>query len=59
MERALERAPDAAILNFHMGMILTRLGRNEEAKERLEKSLSGGQGFIGREIAEKTLKDLG
>ena len=59
MDRALERAPDAAILNFHMGMILTRLGRNEEAKERLEKSLSGGQGFIGREIAEKTLKDLG
>ena len=59
MEQALERAPDAAILNFHMGMILTKLDRHEEARERLEKALSGGEDFMGRDIAEKTLKELG
>ena len=59
MDQALAGAPDAAILNFHMGMILTKLERGVEAKEKLEKALSIDADFKGRELAEKTLKQLG
>ena len=58
IEQALAAAPDAAILNFHMGMVLVGLDRNAEARQRLQKALSGEQKFKGRELAEKTLNEL-
>ena len=59
MEQALAAAPDAAILNFHMGMILVGLDRDAEARQVLQKALSSEANFRGRKLAEKTLNELG
>ena len=56
IEEALAGAPDSAILNYHMGMALYRTNQIEEAREKLEKALTGDDEFTGRKEAEETLK---
>jgi tetratricopeptide (TPR) repeat protein len=58
IEKAVTAAPDAAIFNYHMGMILYKTGESDAARQRLEKALAGDEKFIGRDVAEATLKEL-
>jgi hypothetical protein len=59
MEQVVAAAPDTAIFNYHIGMVLYKGGESDAARrERLEKALEGDQDFIGRDEAERTLKEL-
>jgi tetratricopeptide (TPR) repeat protein len=58
LEKAAATAPDTAIFNYHLGMVLYKSGEKDAARERLQKALSGDEDFIGREVAEATLKEL-
>jgi tetratricopeptide (TPR) repeat protein len=58
IERALAAAPEAPILNYHMGMVLVEKDKPEAARIKLEKALEGDQNFYGRAVAEETLIKL-
>jgi len=58
IEQALVEVPDNPILNYHMGMVLYKSVRLDEARERLQKALSQKEDFYGRSEAEKTLNAL-
>jgi len=49
---------NAPVFQYHMGMVQLKLGKNEEAKERLKLAVASGQSFSGKEDAEKALKEL-
>jgi tetratricopeptide (TPR) repeat protein len=59
IEQALVGAADAAIINYHMGMVHYQNGEKEAAVERLQKALESEGDFHGRDTAESTLKELG
>jgi len=46
------------VFQYHMGMVQLKMGKKEEAKERLKLALASAQSFSGREDAEKALKEL-
>jgi tetratricopeptide (TPR) repeat protein len=52
------KAPDAAVINYHLGMALYKAGKPQEAKDSLKKALSRKEGFPGREEAERTLAKI-
>ena len=58
IEQSLAKSQESAIINYHMGMVLYRLGRPDEAKEVLEKALGSKESFIGKDEAMETLKKL-
>jgi len=58
LEKAVDKKPDVAIFNYHLGMVLFKNGRQEEAKEKLAKAVESSERFYGREEAEKVLKEL-
>ena len=58
LEQALDLAPEADIILYHMGMLLHKTGRLQEAREKLRKALAGEADFIGRQEAEKVLRSL-
>jgi tetratricopeptide (TPR) repeat protein len=58
IEKALSSAPENPIFNYHMGMVLHKGGRIDEAGEKLKKSLESREAFFGREDAERTLKQI-
>jgi hypothetical protein len=39
-------------------MVLHQNGQTEEARAKLEKALEGDADFIGRDVAERTLREL-
>jgi len=59
IEQALAAAPDADVLNYHMGAVLLKLGQRDAAREKLKKALDGSGDYLGRGEAEKMLKELG
>jgi tetratricopeptide (TPR) repeat protein len=58
LEKASEAAPDMAIFKYHLGMVLYQSGDRDAARVQLGKALAGDEPFIGRDIAEATLKEL-
>ena len=58
LEKASEAAPDMAIFKYHLCMVLYQSGDRDAARVQLEKALAGDEPFIGRDIAEATLKEL-
>jgi tetratricopeptide (TPR) repeat protein len=58
IEQAQVRAPETAIISSHLGMVLYKMGRIGEARENLQKALSGDEDFMGREDAEQVLRNL-
>ena len=58
IERALARAPDAAILNYHMGMVFYKDGEIDKAYLNLSKALEGEEDFYGRQTAEETFSEI-
>ncbi|MBN1140905.1 MAG: tetratricopeptide repeat protein [Deltaproteobacteria bacterium] len=55
LQKAQEKAGQVAVINFHLGMALHRLGQNDRARVFLEKSLTAADGFEGRKEAEEVL----
>ncbi|MGB5896244.1 MAG: tetratricopeptide repeat protein, partial [Ignavibacteriaceae bacterium] len=58
IEKALAGDPENPALNYHMGMVLYKTGRTDEAREKLGRALEGGESFPWREEAEKVMKKL-
>ena len=58
LEEVLDSNPNNPIFNYHMGMVLYKTGQVEAARERLEKAMEGDEHYIGRDVAEATLKEL-
>lgn len=58
LETVVQQLPDNAIFNYHMGMAYYKYNNRASAKEYLEKSLSSGDDFLGKNEAEALLKQL-
>jgi Flp pilus assembly protein TadD len=52
------KAPEASVINYHLGMALFKSGNSQEAKNFLKKSLDRKDGFSGRDEAERTLAKI-
>jgi Flp pilus assembly protein TadD len=58
IRRAQEKAPNAAVIDYHMGMVLYSLGKKAEARAHLKKASEAKENFFGKEEAKKTLEKL-
>ena len=58
LQRAAERAPDAKIIRYHLGMAELQLGHRDRALSNLESALAGPGTFAGAEEARVALADL-
>ena len=58
LERAVAKAPNHPVLEFHLGLCAAKLGDNDTARTALEKSLAFKGDFPEREEAQKTLNGL-
>jgi len=58
LQQAVERAPDANLMYYHLGMAHHRLGNGGAARKHLSRALEGNVEFQGIEEARKTLEDL-
>jgi len=56
--KANAKAAQNAVINYHMGMVLYKVGRLSEAKEQLKKALASKEDFEGKEEAKKTLEKM-
>ena len=59
LEKAVEAAPDSAVLRYHLGMAYFKSGNEVLAKDNLQQSLAADTKFRGRDEAQKTLESLG
>jgi tetratricopeptide (TPR) repeat protein len=58
LQRAVERAPDAKIIRYHLGMTELQLGHRDRALSNLESALAGPGTFSGADEARTALADL-
>jgi tetratricopeptide (TPR) repeat protein len=58
LQRAVERAPDAKIIRYHLGMTELQLGHRDRALSDLESALAGPGTFSGADEARAALADL-
>jgi tetratricopeptide (TPR) repeat protein len=58
LRRAVERAPDAKIIRYHLGMTELQLGHRDQALSNLESALAGSGTFTGADEARIALADL-
>ncbi len=56
--RAVDRAPDAREIRYHLAMAELYMGHTDQAREQLEAALSGSAKFYGSEDARTTLAFL-
>ena len=54
-----EKALQVPVVSYHLGMIYAGLGEKNEAKKYLELALNSQSSFPGKDVAEKTLAELG
>ncbi|MCA9687202.1 MAG: tetratricopeptide repeat protein, partial [Myxococcales bacterium] len=59
LEKAVEAAPDAGLLHYHLGMAAHAAGNEVGAREHLRRALDLGREFKGSEEAERVLAELG
>jgi tetratricopeptide (TPR) repeat protein len=58
LERALALSSKNPAIHYHMGMILYKNGKAEQAGISLERSLEYPGPFVGKEVAEKVLAEI-
>ena len=56
--KAQAKAPEGAVVNYHLGMALLKAGRPQEAKQRLKSALDRKDPFVGREEAARVLAKI-
>jgi len=54
----VDKSPNVAAFRYHLGYSLYNIGEKSAAKSHLEVAVSSKQDFIGKDIAEKLLKEL-
>lgn len=55
LQRAVELAPDAPLLRYHLGMAQFRVGKSASAREQLTAAVAGKVSYEGIDEARKTL----
>ncbi len=58
LEKAVQAAPDAAIMRYHLGMAYHALGNDVLAKDNLKQAVEGAQEYRGLTEAKATLAKL-
>jgi predicted Zn-dependent protease len=58
LTKAVDKTPDAAIMQYHLGMAYYAKGDTARAKDHLQKSLAGDTKFPGVDEARATLAKL-
>ena len=58
LNRAIELAPDAAELHYHLGMAYADQGNAEKAREHLNMAVNSEQQYTGKEQARSKLNEL-
>jgi tetratricopeptide (TPR) repeat protein len=58
LERVVEKAPDAALARYHLGMAQSKIGSNSQARDNLQRAVSSGRKFSGLDEAKATLDKL-
>ncbi|MEP7242660.1 MAG: tetratricopeptide repeat protein [Gammaproteobacteria bacterium] len=58
LERAVERAPDAKVIRYHLAMAELQAGHRDRARQNLETALAGGASFSGADEARSALAEL-
>ena len=57
-QKLLDQKADNPIFNYHLGMVLYKQGRRQEAREYLEKALETPAMYVDREKIEVVLNEL-
>ncbi|MFH0809286.1 MAG: tetratricopeptide repeat protein [Pseudomonadota bacterium] len=55
---ALDGQPGSPVINYHMGMVCAKEGKNNSARRHLRQALDSGKEFLGIKDARKVLKGL-
>ncbi len=58
LRKALGKAPDHPLMNYHFGLLILEAGDQRTAQKHLEKALRNGQKFEGFEEARRLVADL-
>ena len=58
LEKAVQAAPDAGIMHYHLGMAYSALGNEVLAKDNLKQAVEGAQDYRGLDEAKATLAKL-
>ncbi len=58
MKYAVEKSPEAPVLNYHLGIAFFRSGQSTEARRYLSKALKSAEQFQGRQEAEQVLAQM-
>ncbi|THB70547.1 MAG: hypothetical protein D6B28_08975 [Gammaproteobacteria bacterium] len=58
LEKAVDKAPQAAVFRYHLGMAYLKSNLKEMAKSNLQKSIDAGVKFAGLDEAKDALKKL-
>ena len=58
LRQVQSKKPEVPEVNFHLGMALFQAGKLQEAKQMLNKALSGTGAFAGRDEATRTLAKI-
>ena len=58
LERIVEKAPDAPIARYHLGMAQSLAGDRTDARENLSRAIKSGAHFTGMDEARATLDQL-
>ena len=58
LEKAVQAAPDAGIMHYHLGMAYAALGNEVLAKDNLKQAVEGAQDYRGLDEAKATLAKL-
>ncbi|WP_455378974.1 tetratricopeptide repeat protein, partial [Petrachloros mirabilis] len=58
MKTATAKLPDAAVLNYHLGMAFYRTGQTRQARSYFAKALESNENFNGRKETEQILSQM-
>lgn len=58
LEEAVSKQPEESSINYHLGMVLYRLGLVQDAQKRLSDALKSNRAFEGHDEAIKTLEGI-
>ena len=58
LQKAVDKAPQAPVLLYHLAMAQLKSGARDSARANLDQALKSGAAFTGSDEAKKTLADL-
>ncbi len=58
LQKAVDKAPHAPVLSYHLAMAQLKSGARDSARTNLEQALKSGAAFTGSDEAKKTLEEL-